>query len=40
MEETVEYAESLPPGQRSDKTIATLKKKLEAMKSGAGQPGT
>jgi tetratricopeptide (TPR) repeat protein len=40
MEETVQYADSLPPGQRSDKTVATLKKKLEAMKSGEGQPGT
>jgi len=40
MEETARYAESLPRGQRSDSTIATLKKKLEAMKSAAGQPGT
>jgi hypothetical protein len=40
MEETVQYAESLPAGQRSDRTIASLKKKLEAMKSAAGQPGT
>ncbi len=32
MEETVQFAESLPPGQRSDRSIATLKKKLEAMK--------
>jgi hypothetical protein len=40
MEETVRYAESLPPGQRSDKTIAALKKKLEAVKSASGQPGT
>jgi tetratricopeptide (TPR) repeat protein len=31
MEETLLYAEELPPGQRSDKTIATLRKKLEAM---------
>jgi tetratricopeptide (TPR) repeat protein len=31
MDETVRYAESLPAGQRSEKTIATLKKKLEAM---------
>ncbi len=31
MEETLRYAEELPPGQRSDKTIAALKKKLEAM---------
>jgi hypothetical protein len=31
MEETVRYAESLPPGQRSDKTVAALKKKLEAI---------
>jgi tetratricopeptide (TPR) repeat protein len=31
LEETVRYAESLPAGQRSDKTIAALKKKLEAM---------
>jgi tetratricopeptide (TPR) repeat protein len=37
MEETVQYAESLPAGQRSDRTIAALKKKLEAMKSAAGQ---
>jgi tetratricopeptide (TPR) repeat protein len=40
MEETVQYAESLPQGQRSEKTIAALKKKLEAMKSASGQPGT
>lgn len=32
LEETVRYAESLPAGQRSEKTIAALKKKLEAMK--------
>jgi tetratricopeptide (TPR) repeat protein len=31
MEETVQYAESLPAGQRSDKTIAALRKNLEAM---------
>ncbi len=31
MEETLRYAEELPPGQRSDKTIAAVKKKLEAM---------
>ncbi len=31
MEETVRYAESLPAGQRAEKTIATLRKKLEAM---------
>jgi tetratricopeptide (TPR) repeat protein len=31
MDETVRYAESLPAGQRSEKTIANLKKKLEAM---------
>ena len=31
MEEAVQYAESLPAGQRSDKTIAALKKNLEAM---------
>ena len=31
MEEALRYAESLPTGQRSDRTIATLKKKLEAM---------
>jgi tetratricopeptide (TPR) repeat protein len=31
MEETVRYAESLPAGQRSERTIATLRKKLEAM---------
>lgn len=36
MEETVQYAESLPAGHRSDRTIAALKKKLEAMRqSGA-----
>jgi hypothetical protein len=40
IEETVQYAESLPAGQRSDRAIAALKKKLEAMKSAAGQPGT
>ena len=31
LQETVRYAESLPAGQRSDKTIAALKKKLESM---------
>ena len=31
MDETLRYAESLPAGQRSEKTIATLRKKLEAM---------
>ncbi len=31
MEETLRYAEGLPPGQRSEKTIASLRKKLEAM---------
>ena len=31
MEETVRYAESLPAGQRSEKTVAALKKKLESM---------
>lgn len=31
MEETLQYAESLPAGQKSDRTIAALKKKLEAM---------
>lgn len=31
LQETVRYAESLPAGQRSDKTIAALKKKLETM---------
>jgi tetratricopeptide (TPR) repeat protein len=31
LEETLEYAQSLPAGQRSEKTIATVKKKLEAM---------
>jgi tetratricopeptide (TPR) repeat protein len=30
LEEAVAYAESLPPGQRSEKTIASLKKKLAA----------
>jgi tetratricopeptide (TPR) repeat protein len=31
MEETLRYAEGLPSGQRSDKTVASLKKKIEAM---------
>jgi len=31
MEEAVQLAESLPEGQRSEKAIANLKKKLEAM---------
>ena len=31
MEETLRYAEELPAGQRSDKTIASLKKKIDAM---------
>jgi len=34
MEETLQYAESLPAGQRSDRTIAALKKKLEVMRQG------
>jgi tetratricopeptide (TPR) repeat protein len=36
LEEAVGYAESLPAGQRSDRTIAGLKKKLGAMKEGQG----
>jgi tetratricopeptide (TPR) repeat protein len=32
LEETLAYAESLPAGQRSEKTIASLKKKLEGVK--------
>jgi tetratricopeptide (TPR) repeat protein len=39
MEETVQYAESLPAGHRSDRTIAALKKKLEAMRQ-SGVPGS
>jgi tetratricopeptide (TPR) repeat protein len=31
LEEAIHYAESLPDGQRSDATIASLKKRLEAM---------
>ncbi len=31
LEETLRYAEGLPPGQRSERTIASLKKKIEAM---------
>jgi tetratricopeptide (TPR) repeat protein len=31
MEETLRYAEELPAGQRSERTIASLKKKLEGM---------
>jgi tetratricopeptide (TPR) repeat protein len=31
MEEAIRYAESLPAGQRDEKTIASLKKRLEAM---------
>ncbi len=31
LEETVRYAESLPAGQRSEKTIAALKRKLDAI---------
>ena len=31
MEETLRYAEALPSGQRSDTTIAALKKKIETM---------
>jgi Tetratricopeptide repeat len=31
LEEAVAFAESLPPGQRSEETIASLKKKLEAL---------
>jgi hypothetical protein len=29
--EAVSFAESLPPGQRSESSIATLKKKLQAL---------
>lgn len=32
LEETLSYAEGLPAGQRSEKTIAALRKKLEAVK--------
>jgi tetratricopeptide (TPR) repeat protein len=39
LEETVQYAESLPAGQRSDRTIASLKKKLEGMRQSGG-PGS
>jgi hypothetical protein len=31
IEQAVELAESLPEGQRSERTIAALKKKLESM---------
>ena len=31
LEETLRYAEGLPEGQRSERTIASLKKKLESM---------
>lgn len=31
LEEAIRYAEGLPEGQRSDRTIASLKKKLETM---------
>ena len=31
IEEAIRFAESLPEGQRSENTIASLKKKLEAM---------
>jgi tetratricopeptide (TPR) repeat protein len=31
IEEAIRFAESLPPGQRSDQMIASLKKKLETM---------
>ena len=39
LEEAVAYAESLPPGQRSEKTIASLKKKLAAASSGGPSGG-
>jgi len=32
IEDAIAMADSLPPGQRSESTIATLKKKLEAMR--------
>ncbi len=32
MEEALAYAESLPPGQKSENTIAGMKKRLEALK--------
>ena len=35
LEESIAYAEALPPGQRSESTIAALKKKLDGM---AGTP--
>ena len=31
MEEALRYAQELPAGQRSERTIASLRKKLEAM---------
>ena len=31
IEEAIRFAESLPEGQRSESTIASLKKKLETM---------
>ncbi|HEV8117764.1 MAG TPA: thiol reductase thioredoxin [Thermoanaerobaculia bacterium] len=31
IEETLQYAQDLPPGQRSERTIASLRKKLEGM---------
>jgi tetratricopeptide (TPR) repeat protein len=40
LEEAIEYAEALPPGHRSEGTIAGLKKKLEGLSpaSGSGSP--
>jgi predicted negative regulator of RcsB-dependent stress response len=34
LEQAMAYAESLPPGQRSERTIQTLKKQLEALGTG------
>lgn len=35
LEDAIRYAEHLPPGQRSDRTIASLKKKLEGIPTTA-----
>jgi tetratricopeptide (TPR) repeat protein len=39
LEEALAIAEALPPGQRSESTIATLKKKLEAFKQPPASSG-
>ena len=38
LEEAVAFAEALPPGQRSEARVASLRKKLESWKEPAPPP--